>query len=47
MSLLMTQSVINDVAALFFIDSRSLRGRPHFSELRPAKGSQSHSPSIN
>lgn len=47
MNLLMTQSVINDVAALFCIDSRLLRGRPHLSEIRPAEGSQSHSLSIN
>lgn len=47
MNLLMTQSVINDVAALFFIDSHSLRGQPHISEIRPGEGSQSHSLSIN
>lgn len=47
MNLLMTQSVINDVAALFIIDLHSLRGRPHISGFRPAEGSQSHSPSIN
>lgn len=47
MNSLMTQSVINDVAALFFIDSHSLRGQPRISEIRPGEGSQSHSLSIN